>query len=236
MRNIWTIAQRELIAYYTSPMAYAAMLFLLGICGLIFVLSTAQMPKADMTGLFHSMVFLSLLICPVITMGLLAQETHVGTYELLMTRPLRDYEVIMGKFLGALGLYLTILVISLEFPLLFEAYGSPAWGQILCGYIGLILAGMSFLAIGVFTSSLTSSQIAAWLMGTLIVLFFWLVGWIGVGSSGTLADVAKSMSIYENFGELERGVLSSKSVLFFLSLMAFFLFLAVRSLESRRTV
>lgn len=237
MRNVWTIAQREMLGYFTSPMAYAAMLFFLGICGLIFVLSTAQPgAKADMTGIFHSMVFLSLLLCPVITMGLLAQETNSGTYELLMTRPVRDAEVIVGKFLGAFGLYLGIILISLEFAFIFEGFGSPDWGQILCGYLGLILSGMAFLAIGVFTSSLTSNQIAAWLMGLILLLFFWLVGWIGAGATSLLGDVAKSLSSYENFGDLEKGMIASKNVIYFVSLIGFFLFLATRSLESRRTV
>ena len=192
--------------------------------------------KADMTGMFHSMVFLSLLMCPVITMGLLAQETNSGTYELLMTRPVHDVEVVVGKFLGAFGLYLAIIVVSLEFPLIFEGFGSPDWGQTLCGYVGIILAGMAFLAVGVFTSSLTSNQIAAWLMGLILLLFFWLIGWIGYGGSGLLGDVAKSLSSYENFGDLEKGVISSKNVLYFVTLIGFFLFLATRSLESRRTV
>ncbi len=237
MRNVLTIARREMMGYFTSPMAYAAMLFFLGVCGLIFVLSTSQSgAKADMTGMFHSMVFLSLLMCPVITMGLLAQETNSGTYELLMTRPVHDVEVVVGKFLGAFGLYLAIIVVSLEFPLIFEGFGSPDWGQTLCGYVGIILAGMAFLAVGVFTSSLTSNQIAAWLMGLILLLFFWLIGWIGYGGSGLLGDVAKSLSSYENFGDLEKGVISSKNVLYFVTLIGFFLFLATRSLESRRTV
>jgi ABC-2 type transport system permease protein len=237
MRNMLTIAQRELMGYFTSPMAYAAMLFMLGVCGLIFVLSTAQPgAKADMTGIFHSMVFLSLLLCPVITMGLLAAETNSGTYELLMTRPVRDMDVVVGKFLGALGLYLAILVVSLEFPLIFAGFGSPDWGQILGGYLGLVLAGMAFLAVGVFTSSLTSNQIASWLMGLILLLFFWLVGWIGTGATSLLGDIAKSLSSYENFGELEKGIIASRSIIYFLSIIGFFLFLATRSLESRRTV
>ncbi|MCE5240673.1 ABC transporter permease [bacterium] len=237
MRNVLTIARREMMGYFTSPMAYAAMLFFLGVCGLIFVLSTSQSgAKADMTGMFHSMVFLSLLMCPVITMGLLAQETNSGTYELLMTRPVHDAEVVVGKFLGAFGLYLAIIVVSLEFPLIFEGFGSPDWGQTLCGYVGIILAGMAFLAVGVFTSSLTSNQIAAWLMGLILLLFFWLIGWIGYGGSGLLGDVAKSLSSYENFGDLEKGVISSKNIVYFVTLIGFFLFLATRSLESRRTV
>lgn len=239
MRNILTIAQRELQAYFTSPMGYVALLFFLGICGIIYVLSTLSMsgpPKADMTGMFHSMVFLSLLICPVITMALVAQETNAGTYELLMTRPVRDWEVVVGKYLGALALYLIIILITVEFPIIYAAFGKPDWGQTIAGYLGIILTGMAFIAIGVFTSSLTSNQIAAAAMGIMLLLFFWLIGWLGSGASGTLATIVKSLSVYENFQDFERGLISGKAVIFFLSLIGFFLFLATRSLESRRTV
>lgn len=237
MRNVLTIAQRELVAYFTSPMAYVAMLFFLGVCGLIFVLSTSmQMPKADMSGMFHSMIFLSLLMCPVITMGLIAQETNSGTYEMLMTRPVRDVEVVLGKYLGAVALYLIIILVTFEFPIIFEAFGQPDWGMTLTGYLGIILAGLAFLAVGVFTSSLTSNQIAAWLMGTFLLLFFWLVGWLGYGGGGVLGDLAKSLSAYESFGDFEKGIIDGKNLLYFISLTGFFLFLAVRSLESRRTV
>lgn len=238
MRNVLTIAQRELVGYFTSPMAYVAMLFLLGITGLIFVLSTggSQMPKADMGPMFHTLVFLSLLMCPVITMGLIAQETNSGTYELLMTRPVRDAEVVVGKYLGAVGLYLIIVALTLEFAFIFEGFGTLDWGTTISGYIGLILAGMAFMAVGVFTSSLTSNQIAAWLMGTFLLLFFWLVGWLSYGSGGMLSTLAKSLSAYESFGDFQRGIVDGKNVLYFFSLMGFFLFLAVRTLEGRRTV
>ncbi len=238
MRNILTIAAREFTAYFTSPMAYVAMLFLLGICGLIFMLSHAPggSTQADMTGIFHSMVFLTLLMAPVITMGLLAQETNSGTYELLMTKPLRDWEVVLGKWLGAAALYGVILLVSLEFPLIYEAFGSPDWGMVLSGYLGILLTGLAFLAVGVFASSLTSNQIAAWLMATIILLFFWLVGWLDMGSTNWMGTLAKSLSVYENFGDFERGLIDGKNILYFISLAAFFLFLTVRSLENRRTV
>jgi ABC-2 type transport system permease protein len=237
MRNVLSIAQRELVAYFTSPMAYVAMLFFLGVCGLIFVLSTGMpSPKADMTGMFHSMVFLSLLLCPVITMGLLAAETNSGTYELLMTRPVRDVEVIVGKYLGAVALYGIILLLTLEFPLIYQGFGSPDWGQTISGYVGILFTGTAFLAVGMFASSLTSNQIAAWLMASFMLLFFWLVGWLSYGATGFVADAAKSLSVYENFGDFERGIIDSKNVVYFISMMGFFLFLATRSLEGRRTV
>ena len=237
MRNVLTIAVREFTGYFISPMAYVAMFFFLGVCGLIFVLSTsAGPPKADMTGIFHSMVFLALLLAPVITMGLLAQETNSGTYELLMTKPVRDVEVVLGKWLGAAGLYLVIMLISLEFPLIYEAFGKPDWGQVLSGYLGVVLCGLGFTAVGIFASSLTSNQIAAWLTGTFMLLFFWLIGFLQYGSTNWLGELAKRVSVLENYNDFERGTIDATNLLYFVSLCAVFLFLTVRSLESRRTV
>lgn len=237
MRNSLTIAGRELAGYFTSPMAYVAMFFFLGICGLIFVLYTSTgMPRADMTGMFHSMIFLSLIMLPVLTMGLLAQELNSGTFELLMTRPVSDIEVAVGKYLAAVGMYTIILLITLQYPIIFTVYGSPDWGQILVGYLGIYLAGLAFIAIGVFASSLTSNQIAAWLMATFMLLFFWLVGWLSFGNTTWIGTVAKNISVFENFGDFEKGIVDGKNVLYFLSLIVFFLFMTVRSLENRRTV
>lgn len=237
MRNVMTIAVRELVSYFTSPMAYVALFFFLGVSGLIFMLSMSSgAPKAEMQGMFQSMIFLTLLMAPVITMGLLAQETNSGTYELLMTKPLTDLEVALGKFLGAMGLYIAILLVSLEFPLILAKYGSPDWGEILSGYIGLLAAGLAFLAVGVFTSSLTSNQIAAWLMATFLLLFLWLVGWLSYGGTSWVGNIAKAVSAYENYRDFSQGIVDAKNILYFLSVCFFFLFLTARTLEGRRTV
>jgi len=229
MRNVMTIAGREFTSYFTSPMAYVALFFFMGVCGLIFVLSIVTgPPRADMSGIFQSMVFLTLLLAPVITMGLLAQETNSGTYELLMTKPLRDVEVVLGKWLGAAALYIALLIVSLQFPLIYEAFGTPDRGQMISGYLGILLCGLAFLSVGIFASSLTSNQIAAWLMGTFMLLFFWLVGFLQYGSTGWLGNVAKSLSVYENFTDFRNGIVDGKNLLYFVTICVFFLFLTVR--------
>ena len=115
-------------------------------------------------------------------------------------------------------------------------YGSPDWGEILSGYIGLVAAGVAFLAVGVFTSSLTSNQIAAWLMATFLLLFLWLVGWLSYGGTTWVGNVAKSISAFENFRDFSQGIVDAKNLLYFLSVCFFFLFLTARTLEGRRTV
>ncbi len=237
MRNIISIAGREIHSYFVSPLAYVAIFFFVFVCGFIFALAIATgYTQADMSPLLHSMVFVSLILAPVLTMGLLAQETSSGSIELLMTKPVRDAEVVLGKFFGALAVYCLILVVTLEFPLMYEIWGNPDWGLIAAGYIGLLVCGIAFIGIGTLASSLTNSQIAAWLIGTAILLFFWLVGFLGYSSTSWVTDIASRVSIYENFGDFARGIVDGKNLLFFLSLAVVFLFMSVRAIENRRTV
>ncbi|HCU38316.1 MAG TPA: ABC transporter permease [Armatimonadetes bacterium] len=236
MGNILTIAIREIRSYFVSPLAYVAMFFFIFVSGFIFTLGILSgQGQADMRPLFGSMVFLTLLVAPVLTMGLIARETSSGSIELLMSKPVRDLEVMLGKYLGAFVVYLVMLLVSIEFPLMYEAWGNPDWGVIASGYIGLALCGLAFLAIGTFASSVTDNQIAAWLIGTVLLLFFWLVGFIGYGGSGLVPEIAKRLSIYESFTDFGQGIVDGKSLLYFLSMAVIFLFMAVRSLENRRT-
>ncbi len=237
MRKMLTVAGKELHSYFVSPMAYVILAFYLGVCGLIFALTTtAPNAEAEMTGMFHTMVFVTLMIAPIITMGLLAQEQASGSIELLMTNPVRDWEVVLGKYLGAVLLFLILLIGSLEFPLILEKFGNPDWMAMLAGYTGVILAGMAFLAIGLFTSSVTGNQIAAAVLGYVCLLFFWLIGWLGYTDSGQIAEVAKYISIFENLEDFAKGILDSRPMIFFASIIFLFLLLAIRSVENRRTI
>ncbi|MEA3404042.1 MAG: ABC transporter permease subunit [Armatimonadota bacterium] len=236
MRKVLTIAGKELRSYFVSPMGYVVLGFLLGVGGLIFALTyTAPQMEADPTYIIRVMVFLILLMSPVITMGLLAQEWASGSIELLMTNPVRDVELILGKYLAAVTLLVIALAASLEFPLILEKFGDPDWMVVLTGYIGVLLAGMSFLAIGLFASSLTSNQIASGLLGFVMLLFFWLIGWLGYNISSKIGEVAKYISVFENIQDFSKGIIDLRPVVFFLSLIAFFLMLSVRTVENRRT-
>ncbi len=237
MRNVLTIAGKELRSYFVSPMAYVILAFYLGICGLVFALSvSAPQAEADMAGMFHTMVFIALIITPVITMGLLSQEQATGSMELLMTNPVRDAEVVMGKYLGAMGLFVIVLIGTLEFPIMMSRYGEPDWNAILAGYIGVLLAGMAFMAIGLLASSITASQIAAAVIGYVILLFLWLIGWLAYAAGEQVGNVAQHVSILENFQDFAMGIIDSRPIIFFLSLTFFALFVAVRTIENRRTI
>ena len=236
MRNVLTIAAKELRSYFISPIAYVVLTAFFGLCGLIFCLYLGQQPQADMQGMFHSMLFLLLLLSPVITMSLLSSERATGTIELLMTKPIRDVEVALGKYLAALALYGIMMLISFEFVAVMAKFGQLDWGATLGGYLGLLLCGIVFMSIGLFASSVTDNQIAAVILGLLMLLFFWLVGWLSFSVGPVLGDVVKYVSVYENLQDFMKGIVDTKSILYFFSLAGFMIFLTVRSLENRRTV
>ena len=239
MRNILTIAGKELRSYFTSPMAYVLAVFYLGIIGYIFIAIFLLMPQAQteyLRDLIGSMLFLTLFIIPMLTMGLLAQERASGTMELLMTRPVRDWEVVVGKFLATVSLFASVIIISMSYPVILEVVAKVDWAMILTGYLGLLLAGAAFAALGIFASSLTSNQIAAAIIAVFMLLFLWLIGTLSYSVSQSLGDVFKHLSVMENYQDFSKGIIDTKNILYFLSLIFVSLFLAVRTIENRRTI
>ncbi len=239
MRNILTIAGKELRSYFTSPMAYVLAVFYLGIIGYIFIQVFLLMPQAQtehLGNLIGSMLFLTLFIIPMLTMGLFAQERASGTMELLMTRPVRDWEVVVGKFLATVSLFASVIVISMSYPAILEVVAKVDWAMILTAYFGLLLAGAAFAALGVFASSLTSNQIAAAIIAVFMLLFLWLIGTLSYSVSQSLGDVFKHLSVLENYQDFSKGIIDTKNIIYFLSLIFVSLFLAVRTIENRRTI
>ena len=161
MRNIWTIAVKELRSYFVSPIGYVTLAFWLFGVGLFFALGVLQSQQAAMQDWFSTIEVLLLFIGPALTMRLLAEEQGTGTWELLMTSPVREWEVVLGKFLGATIFWLVMIVATFFYPLILRLLGNPDMGPIFSGYLGLFLMGTAFLAIGVFTSSLSGNQIIA---------------------------------------------------------------------------
>lgn len=240
MRNIFTIAGRELRAYFTSPMAYVVMVLFLFFSGLIFSFMIGQQqPRAELRGLFGSMVFLSMMVVPFITMSLIAQERSSGTVELLLTKPVHDRDVVLGKFLSALGMYTIMILFTLPYPIMVSQYGDLDWGPVGVGYLGFFLCAAAFIAVGTFASSLTRSQMAAAGICLGIFLFTWLIGWVSYlipEQTSLVAELTRSISIPESFNDFEKGLLDSRNVIYLVSVMVFFLFLTVRVLEMRRQV
>lgn len=233
MTRIGLIAYRELKSYFSSWMAYIVGAGFLAISGFIFYVILLGGREAEMRWSFHNMAVTLLFVAPLLTMRLLAEERRSGTMELLLTSPVTDLQVVAGKFLAAVGLLAVLLGVTAHFPLILVQYGSPDPGPLLSGYLGLLLVGASFMAVGVLASSLTESQVVAGFLSFGALLALWIVGWAADQAGATAGEVLRQLSILNHFDDLAKGVIDTKDLIFYLSFMALCLFGAVRALESR---
>lgn len=252
MKNVLIICRKELGSYFVSPIAYLLLTMFSLIFGFFFWNSLAffvfrgmemQMSGQEFPMNLNEMIIrpllsntsvIGLFFIPMITMRLFAEEKRTGTIELLATSPVRDIEIILGKWLAAIGLYACMLAVTaLNFAFLFE-YGNPDWKPLLIGYLGLLLQAGALLAIGTFVSTLTKNQIIAGAVTFGVCLLLWVVEWVGGYESATWARVLAYMSVITHFESFAKGVLDSKDALFYVSLIFLGLFLTARSMESLR--
>jgi ABC-2 type transport system permease protein len=238
MRRIQAVAWKEMQIYFTSPMGYIVGMIYLAINGVFFVQDLGlPFPEASLSNVFQGATIILIMLAPALTMRLLAEERKLGTVELLLTAPVRDWEVVAGKYLAGLAFLLALVAVSGYYVLLLFVFASPDPGPIYVGYLGLVLYGAAALAVGLLASALTSNQIVAAVvaMGILLVLYFtdFAAGAVG-GGQGLAATVIGEMSTKAHFDDFARGVLDTKHVAYFLLLSAVFLFLTVRALEARR--
>lgn len=237
MNNTLAITKRELSAYFTSPVAYVVTAAFLVIMGLLFAFvlgAPLQYREANLSPVLGSAPVILLLVAPALTMRLLAEEQRSGTIELLLTAPVNDWEVVLGKFLASLTLYLTMLACTLYYPLLLMTFGNPDKGILAASYLGVILLGASFLSIGLLASSLTQNQVVAAMISFGLILLFWLGGFLGNIVTGQAAEIVNYLSIVNHYGDFMKGLVNSKDILYYLSVITAALFLATRSLETRR--
>jgi ABC-2 type transport system permease protein len=229
-----TIARRELDAFFVSPIAYIVIAAFLVISGYLFSVILILSQQADLQGVFSNVNVLLLFIAPLITMRLLADEQRNGTIELLLTAPVRDWEVVLGKFLAALGLFGVILVLTMIYPIiLWVLGGSPDLGPILSGYLGMLLIGGATLSIGTLASALTENQIVAAVVAFAILLLLWLIGAAGNVITGA-AEVFRALALPSHFSDFARGAINLEDVVYYLSIIIGALFIATRVLEARR--
>ena len=234
MRNIWAIARRELQSYFVSPVAYVVSALFLLISGFLFSLILGISNEASMRPLFGNFAVIFLFIVPALTMRLLAEEQRTGTMELMLTAPVRDSELVLGKFLGVFLLLLIMLAITLIYPGILVLAGNPDRGPILAGYLGVILQASALLSIGLLASSLTQNQIIAALLTFVVLLILWLSDALGNFTQGRIGDLFRFLSITKHFDEFPRGVIDSRDILYFLSVTAAALFFTVQSVTARR--
>ena len=252
MTNIFTIFRKELNSYFNSPIAYLVMALFGILSGYFFYVYVAFFVEGSMRSqmmgrnvpmdvndmvirqLLSNLAVIGLFMIPMITMRLFAEEKRSGTIELLTTSPVRDIEVIVGKWLAALALYAAVLAISaLSIASLF-LYGRPDISPILTGYLGLLLQGGSLLAIGTFISTLTRNQIIAAFATFAVSLLLWVLDAVSAVETAAWAKVLAYLSVLSHSESFSKGVIDTRDVIFYVSLTFFALFLTARSLESLR--
>ncbi len=235
MRNTTTIALKEFKSYLASPMAYIVTGIFLVLTGFLFSFSPATYFETSIRGLWEFWgTLLLLLLASVLTMRLLAEERKMGTLELLLTAPVRDSEVILGKFLGSLGILTVMLALTFYYPILLMSFGDPDMGPIITGYLGLFLLGGASLAVGLFASSLTSNQLVAAMVAGGIIFTLWFAGMAAGLLPEAMGEVISYLSLYHHFSSFMRGVIDTRGIIYYLSITVLFLFLAIRSIESSR--
>ena len=256
MKTIGAFFAKEMRSYFQAPTAYVVMAAFLLLAGFFFydLLSSfaqtlsyyqymAQNPGAMeqlnvndlvVTPLFQNINVLLLLTVPLITMRIFAEEKKSGTDELILTSPVDIHEVVLGKFLAALAFYAILLVLTFHFAAILIKIGHPDMGKLLSNYVGLLLLGATFLSVGIFASALTANQIVAAIISFAVLLLFWITGWLAEGVGAPYNKILEYASITDHFEGFSRGLVRLPDVVFYVSLIVFFLFLTVRAVESAR--
>jgi ABC-2 type transport system permease protein len=233
--NTLAIAQRELKTYFVSPVAYVVTAFFLLIAGYLFAAILLQSNEATLRYLQSNLSVIWLFVTPFLTMRLLAEEQRTGTIELLLTNPVREFEVVLGKYLGALMFLLFMLTFTLYYPaLLYFLNGRPDLGPMAAGYLGIILQAGAFLAIGLLASSFTENQMIAAILSFAILLVLWLSDAVANSVGSPVREIFRYLSITQHFQDFPRGVIDTTHIVFFLSIVVGALALTMLSLQSRR--
>lgn len=250
MRNVVAIAHKELRSYFASPIAYIIIGFFALPFGAFFDLYVNAFVRQGMQmaqfggamnvnqfvirNVLQNAAVIILFVMPMITMRTYSEEKRSGTIELLLTSPVSNMEIILGKFFGAMGLYLAMLAVTVLYIASLFYFGNPEWRPILAGYLGLVLMGGSFVALGLLISSTTNNQIVAGVVTFIVFLLLWIVGWFADSAGPTVGAVVQYLSITEHLDDFSKGIIDTKHVIYYLSLITFGLFLTAKSVDSDR--
>ena len=252
MRNIWTICRRELYAYFVSPIAWVLLTIFAFLSGVFTYIISASFVRFSLEGqmsgqsmpmnvneqviapLFSNIAVVGLFLIPLISMRLFAEEKRQGTIELLITSPVRDLQIIMGKWLASVIMYCALLaVLAADYSFLFM-YGNPDWKPVATGFLGIVLQGACLLAFGAFISTLTRNQIVAGAVGFALSLVLWILNWTTSFGNSVSVQVLNYLSIVSHMDSFSKGVIDTKDIIYYLSMIFLGLFLTARSLESLR--
>ncbi len=257
MKNILAIYRKEMRSYFISPIAYIILAFFAAIAGYFFYGLLVQFLEFSMRSmmqaqyyrmapppvnvnemvirpLFLNMSIIILFFLPAITMRLFSEEKKSGTIELLMTSPITQTQTILGKFLAGCSLYAVMIFLTIPFVVILFLYGDPEVGPVITGYLGMLLFGFSFVAIGLVISSLTENQIISAIATFGVLLLLWVIDWMAAYTGPTLGAVFTYVSVIDHLDDFAKGLINSQDVIFYLSLIGFALFLTYSSMESLR--
>lgn len=235
MRVSLAITWKETQAYFTSPIGYIVALVYLALTGFFFVRSiSGTLPEASVELYIIATAWIMIPLGPALTMGLLAEEQKLGTIELLLTAPVKDWEVVLGKFLASLSFFLVTLALTLFYVLLLKWKGDPDWGPVWSAYLGIILYGSTALSIGLLASSITRNQIVALVVGLGILLMLALIQFAADLIDGVGSTILDQLGTISHLDDFSRGIIDTNNIVYYVTVTAVFLFLTIRSLESRR--
>ncbi|MFA5858442.1 MAG: ABC transporter permease subunit [Elusimicrobiota bacterium] len=251
MKNLLPIYKKELRSFFYSPIAYIVITVFLVLSGWFFYAITGfysslsqrwqSQPYFElniMEGVFRPLItnisVVMLLVLPMLTMRLFSEEKKSGTIELLFTYPLKDEEIILGKYFAAMSVFTLALALTLVQPLILAQYIKLEWGTLFVQYLGLFLLGLSFMAIGIFASSMTENQIISAVVSFGTLLFFWLISWAADSVSSVVGSVITQFSIIVHFENFSKGVLDTQDIVFYLLFSVFFLYLTYSVLGTKK--
>ncbi|PYM06846.1 MAG: ABC transporter permease [Candidatus Rokuibacteriota bacterium] len=232
--KIWPIFKKEMLLYFTSPVAYVVFTIFLLIVGYFFYSIFAFFTVASMQAAMNPAMGRDLNVTDGVMRPLFSEERKSGTIELLLTYPVRDGAVLVAKYLAALTLYALMLFLTLLYPAIVAYFARLELGPLVTGYLGLVLMGGAFLAVGVLASSLTENQIVAAVSTFGVLLLFWIIGWSADNAGGVLGKVLAHLSIIDHYDGFAKGVIDTRDLIYYVNFIALALFLTLRSLESRR--
>ncbi len=252
MSNIIAIAQKEIRSYFASPIAYVVIGLFALLFGWFYVsilnwfvnqgmqMSMGMGPantnvnQQMIRPLLLNMTVVLLFVLPMITMRTYSEEKRSGTIELLLTSPISDIEIIVGKFLGAMTLYGAMLGVTLIYIAVLFAVGNPEWKPVATAYLGLLLLGGCFISVGMLISSFTKNQIVAGMVTFAVFLLLWVIDWIGSFAGPTVEQLVNYLSITQHFDDFAKGVIDTKHLIYYVSFITFGLFLTAKSVDSER--
>ncbi|MEA2098401.1 MAG: ABC transporter permease subunit [Patescibacteria group bacterium] len=236
MNKILTITKKELNSYFNSPLGYIVVSVFLVISGWLFIQTFFIIGQASLRSFFNLLPILFMFIIPAITMSSWAEEKKSGTVEVLMTFPVSSVKVVMAKFFSSFMFLLIMLVLTLVIPVMVSSVGSPDRGVIIAGYIGVIFIGSAYIAIGLWVSSITKNQIISFLVTVSIIFMFYMIGNSLILNTmpSSVAAVGKFLSFSTHFNSILRGVISLSDILYYISVIIFFLFLNVRVIGMKK--